>query len=245
MTVPAIYQGLWRRTGIWRSNGTSDLSTQVWWFQSASFHIDLRIPIDRPSMDSRAQLARLAPAQLARFSAQTGCAGKTVVTGDRCEWRPEIAFPALSADLDAGWMRFDSEDAVHETGIDNSYEEDWIRMASAPMRGVRLEATGSPVLAGSAGSPAVAYLIIGERWMAWACGSPSDAYSPGTPDHGAWSEFTVLHKGGDWRIAGSNCAWLEGQEVSDADALAAQPLSPAEITTLPFAPGHWRVTALA
>ena len=239
MTVPAIYQGLWRRTGIWRSNGTSDLSTQVWWFQSASFHIDLRIPIDRPSMDSRAQLAQLAPAQLARFSAQTGFAGKTVVAGDRCEWRPEIAFPALSADLDAGWMRFDGEDAIHETGIDNSYEEDWVRMASAPMRGVRLEATGST------GTGSIAYLIIGERWMAWACGSPSDAYSTAAPDGPTWGEFTVLHKGGGWRVAGSNCAWLEGLEVPDADALATQQFALADITTLPFAPGHWRVTALA
>jgi hypothetical protein len=239
MTVPAIYQGLWRRTGIWRSNGTSDLSTQVWWFQSASFHIDLRIPIDRPSMGSRAQLAALAPAQLARFSAQTGFAGKTVVTGERCEWRPEIGFPALSADLDAGWMRFDSEDAVHETGIDNSYEEDWVRMASAPMRGVRLEPTGQ------AGAASVAYLIIGERWMAWACGRPGDAYSPATPESAAWSEFTVLHKGGGWRVAGSNCAWQEGLEVPEADALATQQFALADITTLPFADGHWRVTALA
>ena len=236
MTVPTIYQGLWRRTGIWRSNGTSDLSTQVWWFQSASFHIDLRVPIDRPSMASRAQLATLAPAQLARFNAQTGFAGRTIVTGDRCEWRPEIAFPALSAELDAGWMRFDGEDAVHETGVDNSYEEDWVRMAAGPMRGVRLE---------SAGSAAVAYLIIGERWMAWACGSPGDAYSSAAPDGAAWSEFTVLHKGGGWRIAGSNCAWLEGQEVPDADALATQQFALADITALPFASGHWRVTALA
>lgn len=239
MTVPAIYQGLWRRTGIWRSNGTSDLSTQVWWFQSASFHIDLRIPIDRPSMDSRAQLAQLTPAQLARFSAQSGFAGRTVVAGGRCEWRPEIAFPALSAELDAGWMRFDGEDAVHETGIDNSYEEDWVRMASPPMRGVRLEATGS------AGASSIAYLIIGERWMAWACGSPGDAYSPAGPDAQAWAEFTVLHKGGGWRVAGSNYAWLEGLEVPDADALATQQFALADITTLPFAPGYWRITALA
>ncbi|KQW91384.1 hypothetical protein ASC94_16450 [Massilia sp. Root418] len=190
-------------------------------------------------MDSRAQLATLSPVQQARFSAQTGFAGKTMVAGERCEWRPEIAFPALSADLDAGWMRFDSEDAVHETGIDNSYEEDWVRMASAPMRGVRLESASS-----AAGGP-VAYLIIGERWMAWACGRPGDAFSPAAPDAGSWGEFTVLHKGGGWRVAGSNHAWQEGLDVPDADALAAQPFALAEITTLPFAPGHWRVTALA
>ncbi|CAN7717385.1 hypothetical protein LJR289_005929 [Pseudoduganella sp. LjRoot289] len=235
MTVPANYQGLWRRTGIWRSNGASDLSTQVWWFQSASFHIDLRIPIDRPSLNSRAQLAHLPPAQRARFSAQTGFAGKTVVSGDRCDWHPEIAFPALGAEIDAGYMRFDSDDALHETGIDNSYQEDWVRVAAGPMRGARLE---------SVDSGALAYLLSGERWMAWACGRPGDAYDAQAPGAGVWSEFTVLRTGGGWRIVASTLPWLEGEEVLGASALESQQWIPGDITALPFAPGNWRVTAV-
>lgn len=234
MTVPANYQGLWRRTGIWRSNGTSDLSTQVWWFQSESFHIDLRIPIDRPSVHSRAQLAHLPPDQLARFGAQTGFAGKTVVAGDRCDWHPDIGFPALSTETDAGWMRFDGDDAVHETGIDNSYEEEWVRVAGGPMRGVRLV---------SVDSEAIAYLVTGERWMAWACGRSADAYDAQAPDAGAWSEFTVLRMGGGWRIVASTLPWLEGQEVPGADALESRQWTPGDIAALPFAPGTWRVTA--
>lgn len=234
MTVPSRYQGLWRRTGIWRSNGTSDLSTQVWWFQAARFHIDLRIPIDRPVVDSRASLLRLNPGKLARFSAQSGFAGSTIVEGDRCEWRPEIAFPGLSGDLDAGWMRFDSDDAVHETGLDNSYEEDWVRMASGPMQGVRME---------DSGSNALAYLIVGERWMAWACGRPADRYDTAAPQLGEWSEFTVLHKGGGWRIAASTLPWLEGDEVPDADALESQQWMAGSVLTVPFSPASWRITA--
>lgn len=236
MTVPANYQGLWRRKGIWRSDGTSDLSTQVWWFQSASFHIDLRIPIDRPSVNSRAQVAHLPPAQLARFSAQTGFAGETVVTGERCDWHAEIAFPALSTDIDAGWMRFDSDDAVHETGIDNSYQEDWVRVAPGPMRGVRLE---------NAESGETAYLLSGARWMAWACGSAGYAYDAQAPEAGAWSEFTVLRTGGGWRIVASTLPWLEGQEVPAAGALESRQWTPGDVTTVPFASGTWRVAALA
>lgn len=235
MTVPANYQGLWRRKGIWRNDGTSDLSTQVWWFQSASFHIDLRIPIDRPAVSSRAQVAHLPPALLARFGAQTGFAGKTVVAGERCDWHPEIAFPALSAELDAGWMRFDGADAVHETGIDNSYKEDWVRVADGPLRGVRLD---------NVESGEVAYLLIGERWMAWACGSAGYAYDAQAPDAGAWSEFTVLRAGGGWRIVASTLPWLEGEEVPAASALESRQWTPGEVTTLPFAPGNWRIAAI-
>ncbi len=63
-------------------------------------------------------------------------------------------------------MRFDDADHVHETGLDNSYEEDWYREPSGTMHGVRLEDPHSDHLA---------YLLISDDWMAWACGSPSGA----------------------------------------------------------------------
>src|SRR5471032_1705901 len=181
-TVPPEYQGLWRRTGIWRSNGSSDLTTQVWWFQSSRYHIDLRIPADRPSVTDAAALAQLSPEQLACYASQTGFAGLTVVEGERCEWRPAIAFPAISADLDAGWMRFDDADHIHETGLDHSYEEDWYREPSGPMDGVRLE---------DPDNGAIAFLLISERWMAWACGRPGDAFQADGYSIEPCSEFTV------------------------------------------------------
>jgi hypothetical protein len=54
------------------------------------------------------------------------------VEGTRCTWHPAIAYPALSGELDAGWMRVDDADHVHETGLDNSYEEDWYRVSGQP-----------------------------------------------------------------------------------------------------------------
>jgi hypothetical protein len=117
MSVPQAYEGLWRRKGIWRSNGSSDLVTPVWWFQAAHLHIDLRIPADRKAM--------------------TGFAGTTVVEGERCEWHPEIAYPFLSPEPDAGFMRFDSDQALHEAGEDGSYQEDWWREVAGPAAGSR------------------------------------------------------------------------------------------------------------
>ena len=157
--VPTEYEGLWRRSGIWRSNGSSDLTTQVWWFQSSCHHIDLRIPVDRVGI--------------------TAFAGETVVEGERCEWRPAIAYPAIGDELDAGWMRFDDIDHLHETGLDNSYEEDWYREPTGPMHGARLRQVDGD---------AVAYLLISKRWLAWACGD----------------EFTVFQREQDWRVAASN-----------------------------------------
>lgn len=197
--VPASYQGIWRRTGIFRSDGRIDLTTSVWWFQSALFHIDLRVPQDRPRVTDPALLASLPPAQLARFGAQTGFAGVTVVQGERCEWRPEIAFPTISEEIDAGLMRFDTPDNLHESGLDASYQEDWLRVASGPVLGARLDSLDD--------SGKVAYLIIGGEQAAWACGR-ADAQFPATTG----SEFSLLrraHAAAPWHIAASNHGWLE------------------------------------
>jgi hypothetical protein len=195
--VPAEYEGVWRRSGIWRSNGTSDLTTQVWWFQASRYHIDLRIPVDRVGI--------------------TGFAGETVVDGTRCEWRPAIAFPAISADLDAGWMRFDDADHLHETGLDNSYEEDWYREPAGAMHGVRLEEVNGD---------AIAYLLISEHWMAWACGQ----------------EFTVYRQDQQWTALASNLGGKEGHKVTLSLHQALQWQS-GELIELPMTTGKsWRVT---
>jgi hypothetical protein len=236
MTVPAKYQGLWRRTRIRRSNGSSDTTTQVWWFQSARYHIDLRIPIDRPDPASRLHVNSLPAQQLVRFGAQTGFAGLTVVDGNHCEWQPDIAFPWMSDEIDAGWMRFDSDDALHETGADASYEEEWTRIAPGPMAGVRLE---------DPHAGAIAYMVVGELWMAWACGRPGDHFDPGDPAWGPWSEFTVLKKGLHWRVAASNLPWLEGTDIPQADAITPALVSQwlvGSAMLVPFAPEMtWRV----
>ncbi|MDQ1813809.1 hypothetical protein RBA41_10880 [Massilia sp. CCM 9210] len=163
MTVPREYIGLWRREGIWRSNGSSDTTTLVLWFQSARWHIDSR-----------------------------GFAGATVVEGARCEWRPEIAFPALGPGIDAGTMRFDGAGKVEETGIDGSYREQWLRIDAGPVHAQRLERDDG----------ALAWLITGAEWMAWAHGHP-----------GGTAQFSIAKgdaatlppgAGSGWRVSASD-----------------------------------------
>jgi hypothetical protein len=170
MSVPQAYQGLWRRRGIWRANGSSDLLTPVWWFQAADFHIDLRIPADRKAM--------------------TGFAGTTVVEGERCEWRPEIAYPFVSPELDAGFMRFDSDDALHESGVDGSYREHWWREAAGP-------AAGSRVLLDDG---RIQYEIACGEFLARATGKPHKA-----ADITVWRHTPA----GAWRVIASTTAARE------------------------------------
>lgn len=198
--LPATYEGLWRRSGIWRSNGSSDLTTQVWWFQAARYHIDLRIPVDGIGVN--------------------GFAGTTVVDGERCEWRPSIAYPSISAELDAGWMRFDDADHIHETGLDHSYEEDWYREPTGPMHGFRLQ---------DPHSDALAYLLISEQWMAWAFGRPGEP-----------CEITVYRRGPQWQAVASS-------QPGRAPATVTLPLEqalqwqPGALVDIPMTPGQaWR-----
>ena len=206
--LPPAYIGVWRRTRIARRNGATDTTTAVWWFQSPRFHIDLRIPANRPQIASAAALAQLPAAAFATFAAQSGFAGTTLVEDDCCEWRPEIAFPALSTDVDAGVMHFTGMDHVHERGLDDSYEEDWERIARAPCTGVRLKAVGT--------ADRVAYLVLGANWMALAHGSKGAAFpARDASGQAAWSEFCVAsrERDGDWRIVASNNPWREGARL--------------------------------
>jgi len=236
-TVAPAYQGLWRRTAIRRSDGSSDTRTAVWWLQSPRFHVDLRIPAERPALLRAAQLASLPAAQVAGFAAQTGFAGSTYVDGARCTWQPEIAFPTLGDDVDAGIMRFDSADALHETGIDGSYDEDWRRTPTGAVRGVRLQ---------DKQSDAIAYLLVSEHWMAWACGRRGDTFHPHLTSADAWSEFTILHKDGDWKVAASNFPWLEATPAAGAAALEPAAIArwkTGEVVLIPFRPRQWwRIT---
>ena len=238
--VPAAYEGLWRRRVIHRSSGVSDTSTRVWWCQSARFHIDLRIPAGRPDVAGRAALATLADGPLndgllAAFGAQIAFAGTTLVAGDRCEWRPEIAFPCVGDDLDAGTMRFDAPDRLHEAGLDGSYTEDWERARGGPVAGLRLAAAD--------GRPDIAYLLAGASWLAFAHGMPTLAYAPAAD---AWSEFCIAEPspGGGWTIVAANAPWLEGTRLFDGAGIDHARLQAAQDGDLLALPGRgsWRVS---
>jgi hypothetical protein len=173
MSVPDQYVGLWQRSGIWRSNGSSDLTTRVLWFQAPVYHIDLRVPLDR--------------------SAVTAFAGRTVVEGARCEWQPEFAYPSLSGELDAGTMRFDGPDTVHERGVDGTYDEQWQRLDAGPVQSLRHQLADG----------ALVFALASEHWLALA--------------HRGNNRFAFARRQADgWRIELCNNALREGSALPDA-----------------------------
>jgi hypothetical protein len=183
MSVPAAYVGLWRRTVIRRAGGVEDRSTRVLWFQGARYHIDLRT-----SADGCTQIA---------------FAGTTVVEDARCEWRPEIAYPAISEEIDAGIMRFDAPDRLHEAGVDGSYDEDWVKIDAGPVSEQRFEFADG----------AIGYLIQSAAWLAWA---------HGRPDSGAEVGF-AQREGDHWRVVACNNAAREGEVSSRPPSVPAGP----------------------
>jgi hypothetical protein len=177
-SVPPYYEGLWRRRIIRRSNGLSDDTTSVWWFQSESFHIDLRTP------------ENATPQQ------KSGFAGVTLFTEEPEEnegkglkqiltWHPEIAFPAVTDEVDSGYMEFlsSSTNEVKETGIDGSYEEEWYREENGTMFSSRVEEAGL-----------ITYNIEGSHWKAVAKGKPSFSFTGNDNDKSQWTEIAVYHR---------------------------------------------------
>jgi hypothetical protein len=230
--VPAAYTGLWQRSAIRRSNGETDLTTLVLWFQSQRFHIDLRIPQARPVLRDAGALARLDAAALAQFEAQTAFAGVTVVEAALCSWHPEIAFPFLSDAVDAGLMTFKGADALHEAGVDGSYDEDWQRLANAPVTGWRLHA---------ADGDALAYVLCDGAWLAYACGRADDRFRIGAP---SWTECGFARRDGrQWRIHACNNGWREGTTIDAAELFDDSAALPGATVRLALPAGAlWRVT---
>ncbi|WP_374357618.1 hypothetical protein [Chitinimonas sp.] len=122
--VPDHYLGLWRRTRL-RSAGRIDTSTQVFWLQSRQWHVDLRIPADRPDFAGVSRLADCNAAQLHWLLGQSGFAGLTRVEGEVCEWLRQLDYRP-SGERDIARMVFHG-DAVEEFGLEADYDEWWER----------------------------------------------------------------------------------------------------------------------
>lgn len=139
--VPKIYQGAWRRDFIRRSNGEFDDTTECWWLQSPTYHIDLRIPADRPTVRKTNDIEALDEEARHRLDRQTAWVGVTQVEGSHCQWWPFAAIPQLGEDADIGLMKFLSKDEVIETCPEGRYQERWLRGSRADRRcvGLRLE----------------------------------------------------------------------------------------------------------
>ena len=154
--------GLWRRVVDAVDDGPEDRSTAVFWGQTASRYIDVRIPAGRPRCGA-ADLRGLSEADLAVFGRQQGFAGDLAVAGDRFTWHRDMDLQPPSGRPDTGLVRIEGA-LLHEQGEaalpGSVYRETFERIASGARRRVALRAAAWPGHPTGAGAPVPAELVV-------------------------------------------------------------------------------------
>jgi hypothetical protein len=218
--VPVSYHGLWQRTFLERdasSTLTSDRDERVFWLQTAHWHADLRIPLDRPDFSGVTLIEACDDRQLAFIADQDAFCGITKVDGPICTWlrfhdlRPGTA-------LDVGRMAFRSPDLLVETGVGETYLEHW----------ERVEGSGGST-ATSTGRDGVLMLQAGRFSMRVRPRGPApldlDAYLPADAPrpraHLLWLASLEISLVADGRTVLSTHPWLEDRTTAIGSELAA------------------------
>ena len=125
--VPDSYHGVWQRL-LLRTPKIEDTTTEVYWLQTQSWHVDIRVAANRPKCAGKTALAQLDYAELLGLSMQQGFAGVTEVVDDTCQWHRKFDFQAPSGFNDIGRMKFETSERVLEYGIEQDYFEIWQRL---------------------------------------------------------------------------------------------------------------------
>jgi Protein HRI1 len=136
LPVPSSYIGIWQRE-LLETPTSNDNSSLVLWIQTQQYHIDIRIPANRPQLPKVEKLEDYTNEELLQLATQQGFAGITQVTpstttsSDICQWHREIDFQPQTNARDIGKMVFTDVNTVIETGIDDAYLEVWRRLENS------------------------------------------------------------------------------------------------------------------
>ena len=169
MKIPANAQGLWQRDSIVFESGIRDNTTQIFWAQTASLFVDIRIPKDRPSMVSP-DLSLLSEAGLVRMCEQKGFAGRLHYNGSLFTWRRAVDFRPPNVRADEAILRIVG-DKLYEEGdptaiLAEQYVETYTRRRTGATSSIALELlshTGKPFC--RAGAQAAFLVIIDDVFM--------------------------------------------------------------------------------
>jgi Protein HRI1 len=135
-SVPANYIGVWQRE-LLETATTKDDSSLVLWMQTQRYHIDIRIPANRPQLPRVDKLEDYTNEELLQLATQQGFAGITQVTpstatsSEICQWHREVDFQPQTDARDIGKMVFTDVNTVIETGVDEAYLEVWRRLGNS------------------------------------------------------------------------------------------------------------------
>lgn len=219
--LPAAYCGVWRRLSIIEPDGRVDRETLVLWLQTPRYHIDIRLPSDRPDLSGAGGPHDLILTDLLALARQEGFAGGNEFAGDRLAWRRRIDFACPEGPPDEGTMAATGPDRLTETGLHLPYTEEWERIDGAD--GPFSESV-------SDASPRRIHLRAG-RWVALAEERRGPPPAPGAlrraaeaaataGDRGALLavldcpiSFAVIDDDGVARVRHSTHPWLEGTEM--------------------------------
>jgi hypothetical protein len=168
-TVPSRYIGVWQRELLETANSKDDASL-VLWMQAQHYHIDIRIPANRPQLPKVEKLEDYTNEELLQLATQQGFAGITQVTpstaksSDICQWHRKIDFQPQTNARDIGKMVFTDANTVMETGVDDAYLEVWRRIESSQEPCWFKFTTGKNYK----GLETPAYLVRVGNWVAYA-----------------------------------------------------------------------------
>jgi hypothetical protein len=229
--VPERYRGVWRRTMLETPEG-SDTTTWVHWLQAARWHADLRVPAEAEVGRSAIGLATMSAEQCLALAQQKGFFGRTEVQAqvprDVCIWHRRFDLQPAGPAPDAGWMEFESDDRVIETGVHGVYREVWERVPGSTGRTLVLADTDAqPGDEAGALATARAFLLLAggclmrvrPHRLGWPLGTaPGDTLSLLLARHPASApallDFEISYgqlRDGVWRIERSSLPEFEGR----------------------------------
>lgn len=164
--APDWLAGLWRRDAIVLPDGTEDRTTQVFWGQTHSLYVDLRIPTDRPQARGRRSFMEFDLDELRGLADQKGFAGHIVMDGEVCSWVRYIDYRPNTGRPDSGRLRLEGE-ILYEEGdptsvLASAYREIYSRECRATRRSVALRRLSA---AGDAGHGDAVLVLIEDRFL--------------------------------------------------------------------------------
>ncbi|HEY8517330.1 MAG TPA: hypothetical protein VIS07_17605 [Candidatus Binatia bacterium] len=162
--VPLELCGLWRRVSYERPDAPPDTTTRVYWLQTPTLYVDLRVPAARDvgACGAGARLEELSDALLATLATQEGFAGWTSLEGNLCRWHRDIDFQPPSGVPDEGRLEIDG-DCIVEHGVHVPYREVWRRVPGSTGDWLAGRAVGDAASGGR-----TTYLVAGGDWFLYA-----------------------------------------------------------------------------
>jgi len=106
--------GLWQRKIIEFEDGTSDRSMRVFWGQAGRYFVDIRIPVDRPTIAEKG-LGDLSKTEISTLSLQRGFAGILIRDENLFTWDRHLDYQPSTGRPDQAIVQIKSN-ILRETG---------------------------------------------------------------------------------------------------------------------------------